>query len=154
MVREILKASDARGREILSTPCEKVNIKEAYEITRDLIDTVNYHNDLYEKGLTEKHCCGLAANQIGINKAVFVYQLPNGKFNTMVNPVITCKSRETIDSLEGCMSMEDETTVKRHTSIDVFYQQPNSAKMIKMKVSGFTAIEIQHEMDHLKGILV
>lgn len=154
MVREIVKVTDENGEEILSTPCSKIPPKEASSIVKDLMDTVKHYNDMYERGETDKHCCGLAANQIGINKAVFVYQLPNGNFSHMINPVISRKSKETTMSTEGCMSMEGEKTVERSNVIEVFFQQTNSTRTHKTRVAGFTAIEIQHEMDHLAGILI
>jgi peptide deformylase len=154
MVRDIVKITDENGEQILSTPCERVSVKEAGPIVQDLMDTLKYHNDLYDKGETDKHCCGLAANQIGINKAVFVYQLPNGKFSHMINPTITRKSKECTMSTEGCMSMDGEKTVTRNNVIEVFYQQLGSNRTYKDRILGFTAIEVQHEMDHLKGILI
>ena len=154
MVRDIVKLNDDGGREILSTPCSKVTMKEASSIVKDLLDTVKYYDELSEKGEFEKTCYGLAANQIGINKAVFVYKTSDGKWYHMINPIIVSKSKETIDSDEGCMSMEGTSTVTRHKKIQVFYKRMGSNRTYTLDASGFTATVIQHEIDHLHGILI
>jgi peptide deformylase len=71
----------------------------------------------------------------------------------MVNPIITNKSKETIlweeacISLPGCIGM-----VKRHKSIHVEFSTPEGEKQ-KKKYKDFNAVIIQHEIDHLDGVL-
>ena len=154
MIRDIVKINDDEGRKILSTPCSKILAKEASSIVKDLLDTVKYYDELSEKGEFQKTCYGLAANQIGINKAVIVYKTPDGKWDHMINPIIVSKSKEPVDSDEGCMSMEGTSTVTRHKKIQVFYKRLGSNRTYTLNASGFTAIVIQHEIDHLHGILI
>lgn len=144
MVREIIKDTEA-----LSKKCERItDIRKAREIIKDLIDTAFHNNKT-----NEKKCCGLAANQIGENVRVIIAQMPNGKFEPFVNPVITDHSREMIESTEGCMSLDGERTVQRYKAITIMAQD-RSGQWCKRNYSGFTAIELQHEIDHTNGILI
>lgn len=79
MIRDIVKISDENGEQILTSKCKNTNFKECMRIAQDLIDTANYHNDLYDKGESDKNCCGLAANQIGELARVVIVSRPNGK---------------------------------------------------------------------------
>ena len=144
MVREIIK-----DVEILQQKCAKVtDVKKVRGIIGDLFDTIEHNNET-----NEKKCCGLAANQIGENVRVIVAQMPNGKFEAFINPVIVNHSNTTIESTEGCMSLDGERTVTRFTGITVMYQNV-SGKFLKKAFGGFTAIELQHEIDHTNSILI
>lgn len=144
MVREIIKDT-----EVLSQRCEKItDMKRAREIVQDLIDTAIHNNEN-----NERKCCGLAANQIGENVRIVIAQMPNGKFEPFINPVIVDHSRSTTMSTEGCMSLEGERTVERYTKITIMAQNM-SGKFHKKTFGGFTAIELQHEIDHTNGILI
>lgn len=154
MVQNIVMTREDTGRDILSTPCEKVTVEEASTIVKDLIDTVKYHEELYKCGKITNKCYGLSANQIGINKAVFVYKTLIGRWSHMINPIIVKKSKKVINSIEGCMSMDSERIFIRSKSIEICYQRLGSTRLHKATISSFTAIVIQHEMDHLNGILI
>lgn len=138
MIKDIVKDTN-----ILTQKSEKVKIEEAKEIITDLLDTANFHAD---------HCVGLAAPQIGELKQVIVVRI-NGTFYPMVNPVILKKFGNQFNSIEGCLSLEGERTVKRHQSIMINYQDITGKKLTKT-FSGFTATIIQHEVDHLYGKLI
>lgn len=144
MVREIVKDTEA-----LSQKCEKItDIRKAREIVKDLIDTATHNNEV-----NEKKCCGLAANQIGENVRVIIAQMPNGAFMPFINPVIVDHSKSTVMSTEGCMSLDGERTVERYERIAVMAQDM-SGKFHRRVYGGFTAIELQHEIDHTNGILI
>lgn len=144
MVREIIKDTEA-----LSQKCEKItDIRKAREIIKDLMDTALHNNET-----NEKKCCGLAANQIGENVRVIIAQMPNGRFEPFVNPVIMDHSKEMIESTEGCMSLNGERTVQRYKAITVMAQDL-SGRWNKRSYGGFTAIELQHEIDHTNGVLI
>ena len=144
MIREIIKDTEA-----LSQPCAKVtDIRKAREIVQDLMDTAIHNNET-----NDKHCCGLAANQIGENVRVIIAQMPNGKFEPFINPVIIDHSKSTVMSTEGCMSLDGERTVERYEKIVVMAQNM-AGKFNKRAFGGFTAIELQHEIDHTNGILI
>ena len=144
MVREIIKDTDA-----LSQKCAMISdMRRAREIVHDLIDTALHNNET-----NEKKCCGLAANQIGENVRVVIAQMPNGRFEAFINPVIINHSKSTVMSTEGCMSLEGERPVERYETITVMGQDM-SGRYNKRVYGGFTAIELQHEIDHTNGILI
>lgn len=144
MVREIIKDT-----EILSQKCAKVtDMRKAREVIQDLIDTAEHNN-----ANNERQCCGLAANQIGENIKVIIAKMPNGKFEPFINPVIVDHSRSSFDSTEGCMSLDGERTVKRYREIAIMAQDM-SGRWNKRFFRGFTAVELQHEIDHTNGILI
>ena len=104
---------------------------------------------------------GLAAPQIGENIRVIATSQwdKTGKKNKylgetiMVNPVITDKSKELIIAEEACLSVPDVFGyVKRHKSIVVEYLDQKGNKQ-KRKLKDFNATIVQHEVDHLDGVL-
>lgn len=138
MIKDIVKDVD-----VLSQKSEKVKIEDAKEIVADLLDTADFHAD---------HCVGLAAPQIGELKQVIVVRI-NGTFYPMINPVILKKIGNQFNSVEGCLSLEGERTVKRHQSVMINYQDTTGKKLTKT-FSGFVATILQHEIDHLHGKLI
>lgn len=146
MIKEIVTDT-----EFLSQKCDKItDMKRAREIVTDLIDTaLNNNND----ETSTKKCCGLAANQIGEKVRIVIAQMPNGNFKPFINPMIISHSNKTVESTEGCMSLEGTRTVERYTSVTVMYQTLDK-KWHKTEFTNFTAIEMQHEIDHTNGILI
>ncbi|MCL5090485.1 MAG: peptide deformylase [Patescibacteria group bacterium] len=101
---------------------------------------------------------GLAAVQIGVLKRVFVvYSEASKKFLVFINPEITWFSkRETPkkdQKYEGCLSLPNKwSLIKRAKEVKVSYQGESGEKQNR-KFSGEIATVIQHEYDHLEGIL-
>lgn len=102
---------------------------------------------------------GLAANQIGVNKSVFVIDLSpvegyeKYKPITMINPRIVNRSEDTEAVDEGCLSIPDiRAEVIRPKEITIIYQDIDLTEQ-KMDAADFFARVMQHEYDHLKGIL-
>lgn len=110
-----------------------------------------------------KNAVGLAAPQLGINKAAFIYRVPsfidgevqfpelwNVVFNASYIPV----SEEMAPMAEGCFSIPHlySKSVLRYKRIKFFYQNLKG-QWIENVVDGYEAQIIQHETDHLKGIL-
>ena len=100
---------------------------------------------------------GLAAIQIGIPKRIIVIDLAKGeeKKNPMyfVNPVIKNKNQNLATYEEGCLSVPDQfAEVDRPSTCEVEYLDYHGEKKI-LKAEGLVATCIQHEMDHLQGIL-
>lgn len=99
---------------------------------------------------------GLAASQVGIKKrAAYIYA--NRKVGyLMMNPTITAKSEELIDSEEGCLSFPGYGgTVKRHKWIEVEFIMVSDDLIItdrKRRFEGFEGIVVQHEINHMDGI--
>jgi peptide deformylase len=96
---------------------------------------------------------GLAAVQLGVLKRVFVMDVPNfGKYE-LINPVILDRSLDTDCHEEGCLSIPGiAAEVTRPKEVTVEYINLEGKKK-KLKAKGLLAVCIQHEFDHLEGIL-
>lgn len=116
--------------------------KDDLSIGRDLQDTLQAH---------AAECIGMAANMIGINKAIIIASL--GPVNVvMYNPQIT-KKQNPYQTEEGCLSLSGKRPVNRYEQITVsFYNQNWQAQSLDL--SGLAAEIVQHEIDHLDGILI
>jgi len=129
----------------ISKPVEKVG-KEEQKLMDDMIET------MYKaKGI------GLAAIQIGIPKRIIVMDLSKDneekKPMYFVNPLLKNKNSNFSTYEEGCLSVPDQfAEVNRPSSCEVEYLDYNGKKIF-LKTSGLLATCIQHEMDHLEGIL-
>ena len=129
----------------VSIPVEKVG-KEERVLMDDMLET------MYEaKGI------GLAAIQIGVPKRIIVMDLSKeeGKKEPryFVNPIIKNKSEKISTYEEGCLSVLSVfAEVDRPSTCEVEYLDYNGDKKI-LKADGLLATCIQHEMDHLEGIL-
>ena len=111
-------------------------------ITQDLRDTLSAHRN---------NCVGMAANMIGFPKRIIIVSL--GFIDlVMLNPVITEK-KEAYKTEEGCLSLAGQRTTTRYQRISVRYQD-EEMKWHTQEFSGQTAQIIQHECDHLEGILI
>ncbi len=100
---------------------------------------------------------GLAAIQIGVPKRIIVMDLGRDEDNKepryFVNPVIINKNEEKAKYEEGCLSVPDQfAEIERPNSCEVEYLDYNGKKQA-LKADGLLATCIQHEMDHLEGIL-
>jgi peptide deformylase len=101
---------------------------------------------------------GLAANQVGSNQRVFVIDTEWGKEDNepnpivMINPVILSASGE-YEMEEGCISVPDIfAKVKRFNQIKYIYTDISGVEH-EEEAEGFRAVVIQHEHDHLNGVL-
>jgi peptide deformylase len=96
---------------------------------------------------------GIAAPQIGIGKRFIALNLGDGPF-VIINPVITGRSEETFTMWDDCMSFPDLLVkVKRHTSISVQYLDEAGREQTWEHMDRATSELLQHEIDHLDGIL-
>ena len=106
----------------------------------------------------EGEAVGLAANQIGVDKRLCVIGFkPKDKKEavipeiTLINPVITWRSKEQVSEDERCLSVDkDSVNVPRAKKIHVQYLDLDGKKQ-KLKARGLLARIIQHELDHLDG---
>lgn len=110
---------------------------------QDLLDTVTAHSH---------ECVGMAANMIGVLKRIIVFQDRN-RYTVMLNPEIVKRSPKIYDTEEGCLSHTGTKPVTRHESIEVEYLDMSMKKRCG-RYNAFTAQIIQHECDHLDGILI
>ena len=97
---------------------------------------------------------GLAANQIGVNKSVFVFRDPKkGTHGQIVNPSIEILDAEEIKEGEGCLSIPGhEFLTPRATKVQVTGQNIFGDET-DLVAEGYLARVFQHETDHLKGKL-
>jgi peptide deformylase len=97
---------------------------------------------------------GLAANQIGVNKQIFVASPTMQRSNVLIiiNPKIIKKEGQIIEE-EGCLSIPGITRkIKRYANIEIIGKDINE-KEISMKANGLLSRIFQHEIDHLNGKL-
>ncbi len=96
---------------------------------------------------------GLAAPQVGIGRRLFVLGLPRDRDRVFVNPEIVVRSRRTVRSEESCLSLPDVTVdVARAAWVDV-RAWDERGEPFELRARGLLARAIQHEMDHLNGVL-
>ncbi len=96
---------------------------------------------------------GLAANQIGRLKRVFVAAIEDEEY-VIVNPVLTDWSETTVSVPEGCLSIPGILVdVERPTGVTVSGQDV-SGKPLQIRASDLLARVLQHEVDHLDGVLI
>jgi peptide deformylase len=104
-----------------------------------------------EKIMHDANGCGLAAPQVGILQRIFIYDTGDG-MRAVVNPKITRSKGEQV-GVEGCLSLPGlQGDVARAFDI-VVKGQDEFGKPIKIHAEEFEARVIQHEIDHLDGIL-
>ncbi len=112
-------------------------------VAQDLLDTLTFHKE---------SCVGMAANMIGVAKSIIVFD-NDGSYMTMLNPVIL-KASDPYDAEEGCLSLlGGPRKTKRYKKIKVQYQNLDFQTRVKT-FTGWTAQIIQHEVDHLNGVLI
>ena len=116
--------------------------KEDLYIAQDLKDTLAAHRD---------GCVGMAANMIGYKKNMIIVSLGIVDL-VMLNPVITKKSGP-YETEEGCLSLTGVRKTTRYQKITVKYQD-TSMKQRVQEFSDWAAQIIQHECDHLEGIII
>lgn len=144
------------GDPILNKKCDALDIKninkEMLDIIEDLKSTLEFGTGL-----------GIAAPQVGIDKRIIVVgaKKENIKYNdveeipitAMINPTWRKLSEDTDVQYEGCMSVPSiRGKVARYKNIELIYYNENGEKIIK-QLNGFFARLVQHECDHLDGIV-
>lgn len=141
--------------EILIYPDKRLKqvSEEVSEITGDIITLTN---DLIHTMNESPHTVGLAAPQVGVLKRIIVVDIrpkePNSGIIVLINPVIVASSQNKIVR-EGCLSIPQYTAnIKRAKKITVKGLNIEG-KVIEIETTGFEAVALQHETDHLNGIL-
>ncbi|BBB60771.1 peptide deformylase [Undibacterium sp. KW1] len=150
MIHPILKMGDPR----LLRVAEQVtafDTAELHELIKDMFETMIAANG-----------AGLAAPQIGVNLQLVIFGFKNNPRypdapvvpeTVLINPVLTPLSEETDDAWEGCLSVPGmrglvpRWSALRYEGFDQF------GRRISRDVDGFHARVVQHECDHLNGIL-
>ena len=109
---------------------------------RDLKDTLNANKE---------RCVGMAANMIGVKKRIIIVDMGFVSV-VMFNPVIL-KKDSPYETEEGCLSLDGTRKTTRYRNIEVEYTDMGGKRQ-KQKYSGQIAQIIQHECDHLDGIII
>lgn len=150
MIRTVLRMGDARLLRV-SRPVERFGTPQLRELVADMFDTMRALNG-----------AGLAAPQIGVDLRVVIFgftsspRYPDAQAvpeTILINPVLTPLSDEQEDGWEGCLSVPGLRGVVpryqrlRYTGFDL------DGGVIDRSVDGFHARVVQHECDHLDGIL-
>ena len=125
----------------LSQKSEEATKKDLV-VGQDLQDTLQALQD---------RCVGMAANMIGVKKRIIIVSL--GFMNlVMYNPVLLQKDSP-YETEEGCLSLDGTRKTTRYRNMEVEYQD-STFKKHRQTFSGWTAQIVQHEMDHLDGIII
>ncbi|MBR2303899.1 MAG: peptide deformylase [Ruminococcus sp.] len=136
MIKQIVKDT-----QFLGIKSEKATNKDRAVIT-DLKDTLRANRE---------RCVGMAANMIGVSKRIIIFTEESGN-TVMINPQII-KKQLPFETEEGCLSLTGERRTTRYMNITVEFLDESFRKQ-KRSYSGFTAQIIQHECDHLDGIII
>ena len=129
---------------ILSQPCEPATADDA-AIAQDLVDTL--------VSLDDAAC--LAANQIGVTKAIVAYRDEKEQPHVLYNPKVIF-GMGAFKTQEGCLTRDEPSTVKRFVKIKVAYDElvDGELRARKRDFTEWTAEIIQHMCDHCQGKLV
>ena len=143
-IRKILIEPNKLLRQI-SEVVEKVGLEEK-KLMDDMLET-----------MYEAPGIGLAAIQIGVPKRIIVLDISRDENKKepryFVNPIIKIKNEEKSTYEEGCLSVPDQfAEIERPNSCEVEYLDYHGNKQL-LKAEGLLATCIQHEIDHLEGIL-
>ena len=149
-VREVLRMGDRRLLE-RSSPVERFDTPELHALLQDMHDTMDALNG-----------AGLAAPQIGEQLRVVIFgvarnpRYPSAEpvpYTVLINPIITPLSEDLEEGWEGCLSVPGMRGVVPRYSQLRYQGYDQFGVPIDRSVSGFHARVVQHEYDHLDGIL-
>ncbi len=159
-VRHVLQIDNPEEKKLLKTRCRSIKLPD--------IRLKNIIADMFET-MYEGEGVGLAAPQIGLTIRLLVIGLPDifekqedgsekllseAEEHVLINPRIVKASKEEVTHTEGCLSLPNwYGDVPRSEWITIEYQELNGKQKRMRKVSSFLGWVIQHEIDHLDGIL-
>ena len=135
------------GEEVLRKQCEPVQPEEINDEFRSIL------NDMFET-MISANGVGLAAPQVGIAKRFFVVMADDDVRRVFINPTITKTSNDLVDYEEGCLSIPGVyENIKRPSKVSVSAINENGKHFTIEEADGLLARVIQHENDHLDGVL-
>lgn len=132
-------------------PALRIRAREVEEFDDDLRRLVERMLRL----MADANGVGLAANQVGVVRRVFVFQ-PDAESEpvAVVNPVIVERGGEAVEDEEGCLSMQGvQVPVERATTVRLEGRDPQGGEL-SLELSDLGARVAQHELDHLDGVLI
>ncbi|MCQ4936505.1 MULTISPECIES: peptide deformylase [Anaerotignum] len=144
MEKEILKLGNPKLYE-MSSPVEKTELSQLAPLIQDLHDTLIAFRNQYHAGRA------IAAPQIGIQKRI-LYMYINQP-TVFINPVLSFIGDEEMEVMDDCMSFPNLLVkVRRHKKIRILYRDMEWNEQ-EMLLEGDLSELLQHEYDHLDGIL-
>jgi peptide deformylase len=156
MIKKIIQIGDSRLlEESEEVEANQISNGEIQELGQDILDTTKFHVN---------SAAGLSAVQIGVLKRMYVVKRTDleessdiDQYELLINPEITYMSKEKEVKWEGCMSISDGDQrlfgpVERSRVVEIEYLKIDGSSA-KMNAEGFFSHLIQHEQDHLNGIL-
>lgn len=150
MIYPILKMGDPRLLKV-SDPILEFDTQALHQLIGDMFETMQHANG-----------AGLAAPQIGVNLQLVIFgfkqnprypDAPNVPETVLINPVLTPLSGETDDAWEGCLSVPGMRGLVPRWSRLRYEGFDQYGQKISRDVDGFHARVVQHETDHLNGVL-
>ena len=136
MIKPIVKDIFFLGQK--SEPATKSDLS----VATDLRDTLKANAD---------HCVGMAANMIGVRKNIIIVNIGFADL-IMINPVLLSGDTP-YETEEGCLSLDGVRKTPRFKNIEVEYLDEDWNPH-RQQFSGWVAQIVQHEMDHLEGIII
>lgn len=145
----------------LNMPTKRLQWKDLMEVKKNIFTAIEMM-----KFMRSNNGIGLAANQVGIRKSIFVMEIDGNEFY-IFDPQITGWSKDEIIMEEGCLSFPGKKfKISRPESITVLYQTVDPATIknldlagsfmkeicVETELTGLAARCFQHEFDHLQGI--
>jgi peptide deformylase len=131
-------------------PVLKLRAEEVEEFDDDLRRLVERMQAL----MTDANGIGLAGNQAGVLRRLFVFRPDDEQPRTAVNPVIVERSEELATDDEGCLSLQGVLVpVERSVAVTLEAQDMDGAPY-RLELEGLSARVVQHELDHLDGVLI
>jgi peptide deformylase len=150
MIREVLRMGDPRLLR-MAQPVKNFNTAELDSLIADMLETMRHLSGV-----------GLAAPQIGVDRRLVIFgfehserypDAPEVPFTVLINPLLTPLTTDEEDDWEGCLSVPGlRGWVPRYRQLR-FTGFDQHGKTIDRMVDGFHARIVQHECDHLDGIL-
>jgi peptide deformylase len=154
MILEIQTGLDNQVLRTHSTPVTKID-RDTKKLIRDLKATIGPNNGI-----------GLAAPQVGVHKRVILIHIPSDYFEStgcpivrldtnfvLINPEIIWSSSEQVLFEEGCLSLPDFFSDVLRPSRVRFRALNEKGEVIEAEAEGIFARVLQHEIDHLDGVL-
>ena len=136
---------------VYPNPALRMVSQEVTEINEETDELIK---DMFE-AMDEEEGIGLAAPQIGVLKRILVVSIKERNFErlALINPVISSFSEETVVMEEGCLSVPGINMDVRRPAKIILRGLTRSGRLVEIDASGLLARVIQHEIDHLDGVL-
>ena len=119
------------------------------KVDRNIQELVQGMFEAMEKG----NGLGLAAPQVGELKRVFVTHVPDDDLRVFINPEILATSEEQVPYEEGCLSIPGLYAEVTRSAWVTIQARNENGRLFTVDVSGLLARVVQHELDHLNGVL-